>query len=398
MSQATKSKYEEMGVDPHKSNVRKIFGAVVNNDYPGAFVNIVEDPSIIKQVLTQHQDGDGSKSVQRMLHYLETKDETIFRYMVDDALSMNTGDIAAAGFVFGTWVLTDILNVNLGKELKEIVMQSVAIRFQELKELYKKNGFNSFLFLGGETADLKNQITPGTFVFDIGITAWAKKDDLITGNIKPDDKIYGFASDGKAKWEQEPNSGIGSNGLTLARSCLMHQEYNFKYNPVIPNSFYEGKFKVWDTPQILGRLTVSEALLSPTRQWAIVIHKILSHLKKMNCSHLLHGITMNTGGGATKIKNIGRGGIVYYKQMPKMPPLFELIQEESGETLRGMYETFNCGVGIDLIGKDDPRLHEVLREVSRECGIKLYELGHCEACEGKNKVILYTGEEYIEYS
>ena len=105
------SKYKELGVDPGKSSVRKIFTKYIANDYPDAFVNIVTDPEDSESVFTMHMDGDGSKIVQRVLHYLETGDATIFQGAVDDAISMNTGDIAASGFITGKWVITDVINI-----------------------------------------------------------------------------------------------------------------------------------------------------------------------------------------------------------------------------------------------------------------------------------------------
>jgi len=225
----SKNQYEALGIDPNKKTVRQIFEKIIDNEYKGAFVNIVTDPFYPKRVITQHQDGDGSKFIQRLIHYFESGDSEVFRGMVDDALSMNTGDIAACGFVYLPWLVTDVLNVNFPKELKNIIMKEVAIRFAELKKLYADHGIRIIL-LGGETADLPDQVRSG--VFDIAITAWANKKDLIAGNIQNGDVIYGFPSDGQAVWETEENSGIMSNGLTMARSRLMSTAYNAKY-PVL---------------------------------------------------------------------------------------------------------------------------------------------------------------------
>ena len=111
-----KSLYEKLGVDARKENVREIFDKVNDNEYPGAFVNIISDPYSKKRVLTMHQDGDGSKFVQRMLHYYESGDEDVFLGMVDDGLSMNTGDVAASGFVFEPWLISNVLNQGLPKD------------------------------------------------------------------------------------------------------------------------------------------------------------------------------------------------------------------------------------------------------------------------------------------
>ncbi len=390
--------YEQLGIDSSKSSVREIFEKVIDNEYQGAFVNIITDPYCQDRALTMHQDGDGSKFVQRLLHYFESCDETIFSGMVDDALAMNTGDIAASGFVFGPWIITDLLNVSLPRNLKKIVMKSIANRMDELISLYSQHGFQ-IKFLGGETADLPDQVRSG--VFDIGITAWADKKDLIIGNVQEGDLIFGFPSDGKAAWEEKANSGIMSNGLTAARSALMSDEYNYKYpNLKREDNFYKGIYKYNDFHGTLKGTTISKAILSPTRQWPLVIRKIISALKKANALNMLHGISMNTGGGATKISNIGKGGILYEKNMPCPPPIFKLIQKKSNEDWKNMYKTFNCGIGIDVIGSNHPVFIEVLKEAASGCQLPLYQLGICyNTPNGKpgNQVKLNTRYGSFQY-
>ncbi len=389
------SKYKELGIDPNKSSVREIFGKIVDNDFPNAFVNIKRDPEIPGMVFTKHSDGDGSKFVQRALHYFETGDDSIFQGAVDDAFSMNSGDIAASGFVCGKWVLTQTININGINLPKKKIMKQNALRVAWLLQLYRSYGFDMTFFLGGETADLPDQTS--SIVYDMDIYARTKEINLIIGNVRPGDKIYGFASDGKAKWEEKNNSGIMSNGLTLARTCLMAQKYTEKYPFLIRhNGSYQGRFKVNDMPDILQGMTVSEAILSPTRQWAIVIKLIIKKLKEREILHMLHGISMNTGGGATKIRHIGQG-VVYKKRMPDPPPIFKLIQEESGELWRNMFVDFNCGVGIDVVGEDSKEFQQTLKKVAAETEIKLFELGKCEKCQDKkNKIILDTPYGYFD--
>jgi len=391
------SLYEKLGIDPDKSSVRETFDKVNEQEFRGAFVNIMTDLFDRGRAMTQHQDGDGSKFIQRLLHFYETGDASIFRGMVDDALSMNTGDIAAAGFV-GPYVLTDVLNLGLlgqtedGASLKDIIMKQIALRFLELKELYNQQGIELHI-LGGETADLPDQVKSG--VFDIAITAWADKEGLITGNVKPGDVIFGFASDGQAAWEEKPNSGLMSNGLTSARSSLMYGYYNYRLNLQRDKKqdqqfFYKGRFEVSDKPRILGGLSVSEAILSPTRQWALVINKIIAALQSVDALHMLHGITMNTGGGATKIKRLGSGGIHYSKVMPPPPPIFRLIQKESGEKWSHMYRVFNCGIGIDVVGENNLTFSQAVQLAARESGIHLFKIGDCRSAERENEVTLIT--------
>ncbi|MEK7494839.1 MAG: hypothetical protein AAB519_02385 [Patescibacteria group bacterium] len=380
------SKYAEMGVDATKGNVRKIFGQYVQNDFPGAFVNIVRDPSRPGEVFTQHMDGDGSKFVERLLIYRETENPGVIRGAVDDALSMNMGDIAASGFVSDAIVVTDVLNVNGFNIPKDMVMEQVGSRFGELLDLYRSFGFQIY-FLGGETADLPDQVQ--TAVFDVGVNARANESDLIFGNVRPGDFIWGFASDGRANWESEANSGIMSNGLTLARRSTMWNGYTEQYPDLIgPGKSYLGSFRVGERADPSDDMSVDQMLISPTRQWAILIKVIIDKLKRRDMLPLLHGISMNTGGGATKIAHVGTG-IVYHKVMPTPPRIFQIVKQASEEGWQDMFTDLNCGIGIDIVGHKS--IGEVLREAETETGIILHELGTCKSWKGQgNRVELET--------
>ncbi len=387
-----KSIYERLGIDPHKDGVREVFGATNDNDFPGAFCNIVRDPENPGMVMCKHPDGDGSKSLQRILHFLETGDESVFQGAVDDAWSMNTGDIAASGFVSGLFMMTDVIAINGINLPKKQILKQFALRIAALKQLYRDHGFN-LLFLGGETADLPDQ-TP-SIVLDMDVWARAFEVDIIQGNIQDGDKIWGFASDGMAVWEDKENSSLGSNGLTMGRIKLMHSSYRERY-PFLcrQGGGFEGRFMVNDQPDILGGMTVSEALMSPTRQWAIVIKMIIDKLRERDALHLLHGISMNTGGGVSKVRALGTGGIVFHKTLPPLPPIFQLIMNETGETMANMLTTFNCGVGIDIVGDDaDSVLASSLLEVSHKTGIKLLELGHCACLSSRESVVVVHNDD-----
>ncbi|MFA5155304.1 MAG: hypothetical protein WC453_02620 [Patescibacteria group bacterium] len=412
MSTKDTSKYAKLGVDSDKGNVRASFKGIIENDFPGSFVNIIYDPgsrttnNILKylglgafrKVVTQHQDGDGSKMVQRLLHLAVTGENTL-GYALDDALAMNGSDIAASGFVYGPWIVTQLINSSLAPEFKQLLMDSLSARWLELKEFYEAEGFELH-FMGGETADLPDQVRSSTF--DMTLTAYAKAGHVIKGNVCLGDKIWGFASDGRAIWENADNSGIMSNGLTLLRSCLMSAIYDKDFPDLKrAGEFYVGRYKVDDQPEPLG-MSVSEALMSPTRQWPILINRIFEKISARGCrvADLIHGISINTGGGATKIKHVGNGGIMYMKNMPPAPAIFRLIQSESGESWDNMYKTFNCGVGIDIIAPDDPLLQEVLEEVSAETMVPVYELGVCAvgaSSQDKNSVVLNTSYGTFDY-
>jgi phosphoribosylaminoimidazole (AIR) synthetase len=170
----------------------------------------------------------------------------------------------------------------------------------------------------------------------------------------------------------------------------MDKSYTEKYPDLVrQGGAYTGKFQVNFRPAGLDGMTIGEALTSPTRQWAILIKLLIDLLKEESALHLLHGITMNTGGGATKVLHLGKGGVLYRKRMPNPPGLFYLLQNASHESWQNMYQNFNCGIGIDVIG--DARLAPFLSRIEREACVLLYDLGECRPCIGRqNKVELET--------
>lgn len=340
-----------------------------------------------------HADGDGSKFIQRVLDYYENGDETIFAGMVDDALSMNTSDIAAAGFVFGRIHLVDIFDCG-NEKIKDIVTRQIAKRFLELKKLYTDFGFD-LKFFGGETADLPYQVKSG--VFNVVAHAWADKEDIISGDVKVGDVILGLHSDGQAIWEDRSNSGVMSNGLTLLRSGAMDIHFNEEYPDLGDGLFYEGRFHPGDIPEILDGMTVGEAILSPTRQWALVIRKIIEELKYRGLFHMLHGISINTGGGASKIKNIGKE-VMYMKKMPTPSPLFRFIQAETKQPWQYMYTTFNCKIGVDIVGEDKAEFVDAVEAAVISCCLEVSKLGYVHpSYDEKNHVILKTPYGRFEY-
>lgn len=388
-----KSIYEELGVDPHKSAVKDIFAKIIRKDFPNAFCNIVKDAKRRGYVRTKHSDGSGSKSVQRVLHYLETGEEEIFQDDVFDALSMNTGDIAASGFV-ERYDLTQTIAINSGNVNKDVILRQNALGWIKAIELYRQYGIELVLF-GGETADLPDQTN--SYILDMDVSANAREWEIIKGDICPGDTIFGFSSGGRAVWEGALNSGQMSNGLTLSRTGLMHKDYAAKY-PFLcrPDKAYRGRYSVHDKVDGVGR--ISDAILSPTRQWVIVIKLLIDELKMRNSLDLLHGIVMNTGGGATKIKNIGEN-INYCKYVPfEILPYFKFIQAETEESWENMFVTFNMGVGLDIIGSNHNYiLSKAIRAVSEKTGIESFNLGSCHKGNGKNSVSLLTKYGTFEY-
>jgi len=391
-----KNMYKELGVDADKSDIAKTFDEVNDNDFPNAFCNMMIDPEDSNMLIVKHPDGVGSKSVQRYLHYFETGDATVFQGCIFDAVSMNTGDIAAVGAVNRPQIVTNITAVNSKKVKKNILIQQLATGIKKIKKLYRDYEFQ-FYWLAGETADLVLQTT--SYIFDVDIYTRVEQDRAIKGNIQSGDVIFGFSSGGMAVWEEKENSGQMSNGLTVNILSLMHSDYAKKYPFLfgVNEEKCRGRYKVNDYLDSLG-MTVSEALLSPTRQWAIVVKMLIDELEKNNALHLLHGMCMNTGGGNTKIKNIGHK-IRYVKSLPDALPLFQLVQSETGESWKNMHQSQNMGIGFEVVGSNECGfLQKAVDAVSNKANIESYLLGRCDKIESdKNEVVLNTNYGTFEY-
>lgn len=319
----------------------EIIESMLNNQRKQEFsINIIEDPHHRKRVMTQHQVNESKKFFQRLLYYKKTGEEAIFDGIVDDVLGIVGGEIATNGFVSGPWIISKNLNINLPEELKELIGKRIALRLIKLINLYQKYGFD-LKFLGGK---LENMSIIESGVFSLTINSWIDKRGLITQGAKPGDLIYGFASNGKASWEEEESSGIMIDNTNIIEQCLGPDKLTLPSN----------------------------------RQFAIIIKEIVSILKAKKAFFMLHGIVINHKNGCTEIKNISRkNDIMYVKDMPLPPSIFNLIQKESQLEWREMYRNFNCGVGLEIVGENNPVFIDTLKEVSSKYKIALYRLGHC---------------------
>ncbi len=380
--------YDALGISTQKEDAEKIFGEKLVSDFPFAFCIIKRDPLSPGLVYTLKMDGSGSKPVYRYIYYLETGDASILEGDAFDGLGMAAGDAGASGLLFHI-VFADTIDINGFNVDKALIMCQLEKGFAKLRSLYDRFGILND-FSGGETADLPVQINSN--VLNLAVMARGKEEEVIKGEIQDGDEIFGLASNGQAVWEDEENSGIQANGLTLAGNVLLHSEYAFQYPYLChPKKMYQGRYKVVDTAEELDGLTVGKAILSPTRQWPIVFKLIIDKLKASNSLHFLHGMTMNTGGGGTKLLRLGEH-IHYCKRMPTPPGIFQLIRKEGKVQWREMFEDFNCGIGVDVIGSPEGGiLEKALEEVSADTNIKCYCLGKCtKSNKKKNTLSLET--------
>jgi phosphoribosylformylglycinamidine cyclo-ligase len=367
------SRYRDLGVDVRKPGIER-FKGVIENLHPGAFCVVQRDPRDKAWGHILHTDSAGSKPIQAYLMYKETGDASWLRGLAQDALAMNINDVLCVGaepVSFVDYVAYNPLNID-----RVAMLGALAEGFSECKELLAREG-SPVAFAGGETADLPDLLR----TLDVCVTLYGRVEltHVITGDaVKSGDLILGLRSGGPCRFEKEPNSGIMSNGHTLARTSLLSEKYLLKYPEISHPSRgrYTGRFKLSDEPEELDT-SVGDALLSPTRLYAPVAAEVLRKVGKG-----IHGITHNTGGGQTKCLRVGHG-IKYIKDsLPEPDPIFHLIQREAGVDWREMYQDFNMGVGFEFTV--DPESVEAARSAAEGFGLGVYVIGHCEKGAGNN--------------
>jgi len=380
--------YSQLGVSSKKEDVHKAIEKLDKGLFPGAFCKIVEDVNGRPDYCSIfHADGAGTKSSLAYMYYKETGDISAFRGVVRDAIVMNIDDMLCVGAT-GPMFLSN----NLGRNSIHISGQIVATIIDEYNEYSKKLtslGLRTIM-CGGETADIGDLVK--TLVIDASVFTSMKRENVINAaNIQTDDVIIGLASYGKASYEEEYNSGIGSNGLTLARHGTIHHEYYNKYPECFNKDIDEkllffGNYRLTDKIEKLG-LTVGKALLSPTRTYAPILLNILKEHRNE-----LHGIIHNTGGGQTKNLHYGKG-IKYLKNNLFNPPkIFEIIQNSSETQWREMFSVFNMGHRMELYCNES--IAGEIITIAKKYDIEAKIIGQCEKSPFKEKNVVEIKSEY----
>ena len=379
------SRYEELGVDVKKKGIES-FKQVVDNLYPDAFCVIQRDPAYPDTGLVVHTDSAGSKPIQAYIGYKETGNAGWFSGLAQDALAMNINDLVCVGATpvsFVDYVAFNTLLIN-----RVEMLASLSEGFARCLNVLKTEK-TPVLFAGGETADLPDLLR----TLDVCVTMFGRVplSKVISGDaIKPGDKIIGVRSGGRIRYEKGVNSGIMSNGHTLARSCLMKSDYVKKYPEVShpARGRYTGRYEFNDYIDLLDS-TVGEALLCPTRLFSPIALKVLERYGAG-----VHGMVHNTGGGNTKCLRLGKG-IRYVKNMPEHDPIFELIQSESGVEWREMYQDFNMGVGFEFIV--DPSIAEGVLSLVELYGVGASIIGECVESKAENTLMINSEYGSFKY-
>ena len=391
MSQEVSKRYAQRGVSASKTEVHQAIKNVDKGLFPKAFCKIVPDHLTGSQdhCLVMHADGAGTKSSLAYMYWKQTGDLSVWKGIAQDALIMNIDDLLCVGAV------DDImLSSTIGRNKNLIPGEVIAAIINGTEELLAELGeFGvSIHSTGGETADVGDLVR--TIIVDSTVTARMKRSDVIdNANIRPGDVIVGLASYGQANYETEYNGGMGSNGLTSARHDVFSKELANKYpesfDPAVPQDLvYSGSKgltdEVADSPIDAGKL-----VLSPTRTYAPVIKAILDRVAREQ----IHGMVHCSGGAQTKILHfVDRHHIVKDNMFP-LPPLFNMIQEESGTDWKEMYQVFNMGHRMELYVPE--AVASDIIEISTSLGVPAQIIGRVE--EGEKQLTIKSEYGEFEY-
>jgi len=374
------SAYAVLGASSAKAGVLE---AVGHGSFSRYFAEPVADPSGDPDTaFFLHADGAGTKSIVSYLLYRETNDTRWFRSLAFDSLIMNVDDVACAGALTG-YVLSNTIGRNRHL-VPDQAIQEIINGYSDAAALLAQEGIPVTL-AGGETADMGDLVR--TLVVDSTLCARAPRSALVdTTNVKGGDVIVGFSSTGKARFEDEPNSGMGSNGLTLARNTLLSRTHVERYpeigDPGIPkDAAYRGPYEVTDKPAELEGRSVGSALLSPTRPYAPLIKALLASLGKG-----VHSLVHCTGGGQTKIKRFGRNVRFEKDNLFPVPPIFSLIQQHGQVPWDEMYAVFNMGHRLEACLEQSTASEAIA--IAEQFGIAARVIGRVTSIEGDSDLVI----------
>ncbi|MCF6352647.1 MAG: AIR synthase-related protein [Cyclobacteriaceae bacterium] len=391
------NKYMQRGVSADKEDVHNAIKNIDKGIYPNAFCKIVED--FIGQddayCNIMHADGAGTKSSLAYMYWKETGDLSVWKGIAQDAVIMNTDDLLCVG-------ATDniLLSSTIGRNKNLIpgeVIAAIINGTEEVLEMLRNNGMN-IISTGGETADVGDLTR--TIIVDSTVTARMKRSEVIENNIKPSNVIIGLASYGQANYETEYNGGMGSNGLTSARHDVFTHSYASKYpeafDPQVPNDLiFSGNYHLTDPVEGVA-LDAGKLVLSPTRTYAPIIAKIL----KTHRNHI-DGMVHCSGGAQTKVLHFlpasryGAGNVHIIKDnLFELPPLFKIIQEQSGTSWQEMYKVFNMGHRMELY-MNETYAEEIIA-ISKSFGVEAQVIGSVSDAE-TNKLTIQSEFGTFEY-
>ncbi|MCA6451014.1 MAG: phosphoribosylformylglycinamidine cyclo-ligase [Chitinophagaceae bacterium] len=367
------SLYAKRGVSAQKEEVHAAIQKLDQGLYPHAFCKVYADllcgdPDWVN---IMHADGAGTKSILAYLYWKETGDVSVWKGIAEDAVAMNLDDLLCVG-VTDNFLFSSTIDRNKLRIPGE-VLQAVINGTQEFFDRLRSYGVNIH-YLGGETADVGDVVR--TIAVNGTMTARWPKNKLITNDkIAPGNLIVGFGSAGKAAYETAYNSGLGSNGLTSARHDVLSKYYAEKYPETFETTLsddvvYIGGSKLTDEMEVNGeKVPVGKLLLSPTRTYAPLLKRLLDeHFEDIN------GLIHCSGGGQTKcMKYLPRPLAIIKDNLFAVPPIFQLIQKNSGADYREMYQVFNMGHRLEVFTNE--KAADAMIATAQQLGIEAQVVG-----------------------
>ncbi len=383
MSSDTSKRYALRGVSASKEDVHNAIKNIDKGLFPKAFCKIVPDYLTQDEefCLIMHADGAGTKSSLAYMYWKETGDISVWKGIAQDALIMNIDDLLCVG-------ATDniLLSSTIGRNKNLIPSEVISAIINGTEELISelKTFGVTIHSTGGETADVGDIVR--TIIVDSTVTARMKRSDVIdNANIQSGDVIVGLASFGQSSYENDYNGGMGSNGLTSARHDVfdhyLANKYPESFDAAVPNELvYSGKVKLTDTVEN-SPIDAGKLVLSPTRTYAPIIKKIL---EKYN-SNTIHGMVHCSGGAQTKVLHFVDNVHVIKDNLFPVPPLFQLIQEQSRTDWKEMYQVFNCGHRMELYVPE--AVANDIIAISKSFNVDAQIVGRVEKAETKKLTI-----------
>ncbi|HEX9955988.1 MAG TPA: AIR synthase-related protein [Fibrella sp.] len=386
-------RYAQRGVSADKEDVHNAIARLDKGLFPKAFCKIVPDALAGDPAYCtiMHADGAGTKSSLAYLYWRETGDMSVWKGIAQDAVVMNTDDLLCVGAT-GPMLLSSTIGRNKNLIPGEVIAALIN-GTEEVLQMLRDHGIDIYS-TGGETADVGDLVR--TLIVDSTVIARMPRADVISNDqIRPGDVVVGLASYGQATYETEYNGGMGSNGLTSARHDVLAHDladrYPESFDPAVNRSLiYSGSMQL-QSPVEVGNgpggdpqtVTAGKLILSPTRTYAPVVKTLLDQLR----GHI-HGMVHCSGGAQTKVLHFIDNLHVVKDNLLPVPPLFQLIQRESGTSWQEMFKVFNMGHRLEVYLA--PEHAQTVIDVSRSFGIDAQVIGHVEAYTGKRVTIQHN--------
>jgi phosphoribosylformylglycinamidine cyclo-ligase len=378
------SRYLQRGVSSGKEDVHRAIRHVDKGLFPGAFCKVIPDmlTGDPEYCLVMHADGAGTKSSLAYIYWKETGDLSVWKGIAQDAIVMNLDDLLCVG-ITGEILLSSTIGRNKNKIPGEVI-SAIINGTEEILSDMRELGVPIYS-TGGETADVGDLVR--TIIVDSTVVARSRRSEILENRIVPGNVIVGLSSSGQASYESSYNGGMGSNGLTSARHDVFGHylagKYPESFDPDVPDELiYSGSRTLTESIADLG-LDAGKLVLSPTRTYAPVIKVVLEQYRER-----INGMIHCSGGAQTKVLHFAEKVHIVKDNLFPVPPLFRLIQEESGTGWKEMYQVFNMGHRFEIF--TDEQAAAGIVELAGKFGIDAKIVGSCEFSEQKKLTI--TGE------